>query len=126
MATPGSGLRPRGKDGGLDGLRPPHRLAECREALAGQGPATQDLPTPGRRALVWQVAAQPQAAGVWRPVEAPRSTSERDQERFEGQTRVRSSFAVFSCGGGGVEVGSWKLAGLTFLGRRTLFRQLAS
>ena len=37
--------------------------------------------------------------------------SEREREHFEERMRVRSFFAVFSCGGGG-----WKLAGLTFSG----------
>ena len=92
-------------------------LAGRIAALSGQGPATQDQPTPRRRALVCRVAAQPQAAGVWRPVESPRSTSERDREQFEGQTRARSSFAVFSCGDGG---GGVEASGLTLLWRSSL------
>ena len=89
-------------------------LARHIAALSGQGPATQDQPTPRRRALVCRVAAQPQAAGVWRPVESPRPTSERDREQFEGQRRARIFFAVFSCGVGGVGVGELEVSGANF------------
>src|SRR5215813_2707884 len=102
MATAGSGLRPRGKDGACEESPLLPTLARRIAALSGQGPATQDQPTPRRRALVCRVAAQPQAAGVWRPVESPRSTSEREPEQFEAQTRVRSFLAVFH-----VELGEW-------------------
>ena len=93
-------------------------LARRIVALSGQGPVTQDQPTPLRRALVCRVAARPQATGVWTPVESPRPTSERDREQFEGQTRAPSFLIVFSCGVGGVGLESWKLAGANFLWRR--------
>src|SRR5690349_20360053 len=98
MTADGLHRLPKETDDVLDGLRPPPRLTGCREALAGQGPATQDQPTTRRRALVCRVADQPQAAGVWKPVESLRSTSERDREQYKGQMRGRSSFAVSSCG----------------------------
>src|SRR5438067_10459493 len=101
MATAGSDLRPRGKDGASEESRLLRTLAGHIAALSGRRPATQDQPTPRRRALVCRVAAQPQAAGVWRQVESPRWMSEREQEQFEAQKRVQSFFAVFSCGGRG-------------------------
>src|ERR1051326_8488702 len=100
MATAGSGLRPRGKDSACEESPLPPKLARRIAALSGQGPATQDQPTPRRRALACRVAAHPQAAGVWRPVEAPRSTSEREREQFEEQTRAWCFFPVFSSGVG--------------------------
>src|SRR5207248_11631604 len=70
----------------------------CREALAGQGPATQDRPSLPRRALACRAAAQPQAAGGWRLIKWRRSMSGRERERFEAQKRLRSFVLVFSCG----------------------------
>src|SRR5262249_2650211 len=115
----GSRLRPRGKDGACEESPLLPTLARRIAALSGQGPATQDQPTPRRRALVCRVAAQPQAAGAWRPVESPRSTSEREPEQFEAQTRVRSFFDVFSCAVGGVGVGELEVSRATFLWRRS-------
>src|SRR5215475_5750619 len=98
MATAGSGLRLRGKDGacGESPLLP--TLARRIAALLGQGPATHYQPTPRWPALACRVAALLQAAEVWKPVESPRPTSERERERFEAQKRVRNPFVVFSCG----------------------------
>src|SRR6478736_8593101 len=96
MAADGLYRLPRETDGGLDGLLLPHRLPGCREALAGQGAATQDRPSPPRRALVYRVAAQPQAAGGWRPIKWQRSMSERERAQFAAQKRVWSSVLSFS------------------------------
>ena len=41
--------------------------------------------------------------------------SERERERFEAQTRLRSSFAVFSCGVRGVGIGELEVSGANFL-----------
>src|SRR5215475_12575978 len=126
MATAGSGLRPRGKGGACEESPLLPTLVRRIAALSGQGPATQDQPTPRHRALVCRVAAQPQAAGVWRPVELPRSTSEREREQFEAQTRVRSFSAVFSCGVGGVGVGELEVNGANFFVEEEFFRHLSS